>query len=149
MGLMIEVRDEKDLPEADLVLAGLIAGNAPHLGPADFRDLAVLAHEGTTFVGGLTGETGRGVLYVDQFWVDPGRRGQGLGGRLLAAAEAEAAARGCRMAWLDTYDFQARPFYERHGYTVFGELDGFSNGHKRFFMKKNLAISPPAASPGT
>ena len=42
------------------------------------------------------------------------------------------------MAWLDTYDFQARPFYERHGYAVFGELDGFPNGHRRWFMRKRL-----------
>ena len=72
------------------------------------------------------------------FWLAPGYRRRGLGSRLLRAAEEEARRRGCRMAWLDTYDFQARPFYERHGYAVFGELDGLPNGHRRWFMRKRL-----------
>ena len=38
-------------------------------------------------------------------------------------AEREAIRRGCRGAWLDTYSFQARGFYERLGYTIFGTID--------------------------
>jgi hypothetical protein len=41
---------------------------------------------------------------------------------MLLQAEQEAKARGCRGAWLDTYSFQARGFYERLGYAVFGAL---------------------------
>ena len=52
-------------------------------------------------------------------------RGQGLGSRLLLAAEDLAVSRGCRGSCLGTFDFQARTFYERHGYAVFAELLGF------------------------
>jgi GNAT superfamily N-acetyltransferase len=138
MAIVIEVREDGAELADELLLDGLIEGNEPYLGPPDFRPLAVLAFEGEELRGGLTGQTARGVLYIDHFWVAPAHRRQGLGARLLAAAEGEARGRGCRMAWLDTYDFQARPFYERHGYTVFGELEGFANGHKRYFMKKRL-----------
>ena len=88
--------------------------------------------------GGLVGETGRGMFHVDLLWVRPERRGAGLGSSLLGLAEAEARARGCAGVWLDTFDFQARPFYERHGYTVLGELGGFANGRIRYFMSKAL-----------
>ena len=71
-------------------------------------------------------------------WLAPGHRRRGWARDCSMAAEAEARRRGCRMAWLDTYDFQARAFYERHGYTMFGELDGLANGHRRHFMKKRL-----------
>jgi len=40
---------------------------------------------------------------------------------------------------IDTMDFQALPFYERHGYSVFGVLDDMPRGHQRFFLKKALA----------
>lgn len=65
-------------------------------------------------------------------------RGQGYGTKLMAAAEAEARRRGCRDAYLDTFSFQARPFYERCGYEVFGTLEDFPTGHQRFVMRKSL-----------
>jgi len=46
--------------------------------------------------------------------------------------------RGCTAAHLDTFSFQARPFYESLGYEVFGTLDDYPQGHQRFFMKKTL-----------
>jgi hypothetical protein len=40
---------------------------------------------------------------------------------------------------LETLSFQARGFYERYGYSVFGELDDFPPGHRKYFLKKNLS----------
>jgi ribosomal protein S18 acetylase RimI-like enzyme len=56
-------------------------------------------------------------------------------------AEAEAIHRGCRGAWLDTFSFQARGFYERLGYSIFGTIENFPPGHRRFFLKKDFAAS--------
>jgi ribosomal protein S18 acetylase RimI-like enzyme len=53
-------------------------------------------------------------------------------------AEAEAVRRKCVGAWLDTYSFQARGFYERLGYTVLGEIADYPPGHTRYFMKKSF-----------
>jgi ribosomal protein S18 acetylase RimI-like enzyme len=89
-------------------------------------------------VGGLTGATARGFLEIELLWVAEHRRGSGLGSRLLRAAEREARQRGCHSAHLDTTDFQARPFYERHGYTRFGELTGLAGGHRTFYLVKRL-----------
>lgn len=135
----VEVTEAPEPAELEALLRGLIAFNEPFLGRPDFRRLAVLARHEGDLVGGLVGETGRGFLFVDLFWLEAPWRGQGLGSRLLAAAEAEALARGCHSAWLDTYDFQGRPFYERHGFELFGELTGFPNGHRRFYLVKRLA----------
>jgi ribosomal protein S18 acetylase RimI-like enzyme len=38
--------------------------------------------------------------------------------------------------WLDTFSFQARGFYEKLGYTVFGEIENHPPGHSRFFLRK-------------
>jgi hypothetical protein len=70
-------------------------------------------------------------------------------------AEREALARGCKHAWLDTYEFQARGFYEKLGYRCFGELDDYPTGFSRYFMQKalngpappvDLSSSPPLAT---
>jgi GNAT superfamily N-acetyltransferase len=65
-------------------------------------------------------------------------RGAGLGRQLMEQAEQEAIHRGCHIIWLDTFTFQARGFYERLGYTVFGTLEDYPPGHSRFFLRKNL-----------
>jgi hypothetical protein len=57
---------------------------------------------------------------------------------MLRMAEAEAVQRGCHGSWLDTFEFQARGFYERQGYECFATLPEFPKGYSRYFMKKQL-----------
>jgi hypothetical protein len=52
--------------------------------------------------------------------------------------EVEAILRGCHSAFLDTFSYQARPFYEKLGYEVFGTLNDYPRGHQRFYMQKRL-----------
>jgi GNAT superfamily N-acetyltransferase len=134
----LEVTDMPSAADREAVIEGLIAFNDRFLGPRDLQPLAVFQRGPEGLLGGLIGETGRGVLKVALIWVAEGERGNGVGSRLLLAAETEAIRRGCRKALLDTYDFQARPFYERHGYRVFFEIDGYPNGHESFLMAKTL-----------
>jgi len=46
--------------------------------------------------------------------------------------------RGCSGAWLDAFSFQARGFYEKLGYAVFGSIEDYPPGHSRFFLKKTF-----------
>jgi GNAT superfamily N-acetyltransferase len=96
------------------------------------------AHDGE-IIGGLWGSTSYGYLHIDMLIVPENRRGTGLGTRMMQQAEQEAIRRGCHGSYLDTFDFQARGFYERLGYTVFGALEDTPPGHTRFFLKKMLA----------
>jgi ribosomal protein S18 acetylase RimI-like enzyme len=76
-------------------------------------------------------------IYVDNLWVEDALQRRGIGRALLLAAEARAAAQGCRSAWLET--FQARDFYLGLGYEVFGTLPDYPPGQTRYFLKKRLA----------
>lgn len=111
-----------------------IAGEAGH------RPLAVLLTDpqSNDIVGGLWGSTGWGYFYTDMLFIPETLRRLRLGSKVMRMAEEEAARRGCHGAWVDTYDFQARGFYEKLGYTVFGALDGPPPVYPRYFLKKRL-----------
>ena len=83
---------------------------------------------------------------MELFFIPEDLRRDGLGASLLAQAEREARARGCHGAWLDTYSFQARGFYERQGYSVFGRIDDYPPGHCRYFLSKRLVPADAAGS---
>lgn len=119
---------------------GLARFNHAQSGIADARSLAVVAADPTTgaVIGGLTGRTSLGLLFIDLFFLPEDRRGSGLGGAILVAAEQEAIRRGCCAAVLYTISFQAPGFYERHGYTTFGEIACHPPGTSRLFMTKRF-----------
>jgi GNAT superfamily N-acetyltransferase len=105
-----------------------------------FQPIAVVARDARgAIVGGIVGTTNWNWLHVALVWVSESCRRGGLGRRLMAELERAAVARGCTRAHLDTFSFQARPFYERLGYRVFGVLDDYPSGQQRFFMEKTLA----------
>jgi len=120
------------------VLESLIAFNDANVGESSYRPIAfAIEDERGQIMGGLSGATAYGWLFVELLFVPEALRGQGVGTRLIQLAEAEAIARGCHSAWLDTFEFQARGFYERLGYTCFGELKNYPTG-SRFFMSRRL-----------
>lgn len=123
------------------ILAPLLRFNdARSRQPPGYRPLAILLLHPTTdeIMGGLWSATAYAHLHIDLLFVPETLRGTGVGRQLLAQAESEAVQRGCRGAWLDTFSFQARGFYERLGYTVFGTIDDYPPGHRRFFLQKTL-----------
>ena len=135
----ILVTDTPGQAAYDAILAGIIAYNESYAGPSGHRPLAVLAMgEDGKVLGGLWAATHWQWLFVHLLWLPETLRGAGLGRDLLRRAEAEAAARGCANVWLDTFSFQARGFYEKLGYTVFGTLEGYPPGHRRYFLQKRL-----------
>jgi len=89
-------------------------------------------------VGGILAEVYWNWLYIDLLWVQEDLRGKGYGGQLLETMEKAAVKIGARASYLDTFSFQSPGFYRNRGYRVFGELENFPAGHKRFFMRKDL-----------
>jgi GNAT superfamily N-acetyltransferase len=142
---MITLDDAPNPDDIQAVSTGLMQFNLHHAPEDHYRPITIfLRRPDQTLVGGLLGQTYWGWLHVDILWLDEQARGQGFGRQLIQTAEHEAWSRGCRHAHLDTMDWQALPFYEKLGYTVYGVLDECPAGHKRYFLSKQLtsAISP-------
>lgn len=77
-------------------------------------------------------------IYIDALWVKEEYRKDKLGTKLLKEIEKIAKEKDCHLIHLDTFDFQAKDFYIRHGYEIFGVLDQCPENHKRYFMKKSI-----------
>ncbi len=132
---------EDEPAEADLdIFNALREYNEAQAGPSGRQSLTLFLRDGEgRIVGGLQGSTARGWLHVGLLVIREEARRQGWGRKLLAAAEDEARARGCLSAYLDTFSFQARPFYEKQGYVVFGTLEDHAGGHELYFLRKRLS----------
>jgi len=128
-----------DNPEWSLIGGGINDYNTEQAGDDHGQNLCFVARgPDGEIAGGVIGATYWDWFYVNLMWLKAEFRRQGLGSRLLEAAETEARKRGAKHAHLDTFSFQAPEFYKKHGYDVFGELADFPSGHTRYFMKKAL-----------
>jgi GNAT superfamily N-acetyltransferase len=122
-----------------VVREGLRVYNKAMGGPTGYQPISImLADESGTRIGGLTGRALYDWLFIELFHIPEALRGQGYGRQLMQKAEAFARERGLVGIWLDTFDFQARPFYEKLGFTVFGTLGDHPRDGRRYFMQKRL-----------
>jgi len=136
----VAIEDSPSAEDLRVVQGGLHSYNMSQVEDARYRKLTIFVRDGAgNVVGGLDGETFWNWLHITILWVEEALRGKGYGTRLIIAAETEALKRDCRYSLLDTHSFQARPFYERLGYEVFGVLEHYPNEHKRIFMQKTLS----------
>ncbi|ANA34814.1 GNAT family N-acetyltransferase [Ralstonia mannitolilytica] len=132
-----------DAPEdraVSIIGDGLDHFNDVHVGYGDRRPLAVLVrdpHSGEV-LGGASGRTSLGLLFLDLFYLPETLRGMGVGTEVLRRFEEEGRRRGCRSAVLYTISFQAPQFYERHGWVRFGEVPCDPPGTSRVFLSKAL-----------
>ena len=98
----------------------------------------ILDKEGN-IVAGCTGYIySWGAMYIDDMWVEEKYRRQGLGSAAFQAVEQVAEEKGCHLIFLGTWDFQAKPYYMKHGYTVFSTLPECPVGHEDYGLYKRL-----------
>jgi GNAT superfamily N-acetyltransferase len=135
----IVVVDEPGEEERAIVLEALLEHNREAGPPTEMRPVAILVNDDDGKpVGGLYGRMFYDWLFVEYLAIPRAMRGQDIGTALMNQAEALARARGCIGIWLDTFAFQARGFYEKLGYTVFGELADYPRDAARYFLSKRL-----------
>jgi len=128
-----------DEPEWGVIGQGIRDFNTQQAGDAQGKVLCfVLYAPDQSIAGGVIGETHWEWFFINLMWIKEELRGCGYGHQLLLAAEQEARQRGARNAYLDTFSFQAPDFYKKHGYQVFGVLEGFPEGHQRIYLTKQL-----------
>lgn len=136
----VVVTDELDAQATQVIERGLREFNLAQGGDSNGRSLAVtlLDPASSAPIGGLRARTSYGILYIDLLFVPEHLRGNGVGAELVRAAEEEALRRGCTVAMLFTFAFQAPGFYLNLGYEEFGRVEPTPPSRSRIYMKKAL-----------
>jgi len=118
--------------------------NVAATGYRDGRALSCFVREHGELIAGIDGFTWGGYARIEHLWVARAFRGQGLGTRLLQAAQAEARRRGCTTVVLDAHSFQAPDLYQSHGYREVGTTCGTPRGHSQTLFQKQLVTTSGA-----
>jgi len=122
------------------ILKPLRAYNLSHTGEMAFETVGILLRDPVTqdVVGGLYGKISYGWMFIELLSIPDSMRAQGMGTRLMLAAEEAALLKGCVGIWLDTFSFQAPGFYRKLGFSEFGHMADYPPGHQRYFFQKRL-----------
>ncbi|MBQ4497656.1 MAG: GNAT family N-acetyltransferase [Spirochaetaceae bacterium] len=125
--------------EIAFVNSALAKFNEEKVGADNHELLNIVEYdENNSIIAGILGGTYWGWLHIDILWVAEKCRKQGIGSKLLKAAEEEAQKRGCHSVHLDTMSWQAPEFYKKHGYKIISELENIPAGNKKFHLIKEL-----------
>ena len=144
----LHVEDDPDPLEIEFLETQIRREASAATGLGSEVELAIFVRDAGVTVAGISGWTWGDCCELQSLWVAPSLRGRGLATRLLAAAETEAAARGCTQTVHFTYDFQARALYERNGYELVGRVEEFPAGTDVLWYRKRLTATEAPAEPG-
>ena len=138
--------------DADFIEEKLDAINHSFVPPengAEDEDIVfkIADDEGNTIAGCILIIDSWKIAELDIIWVNEKYRRKGLGSALIRAAEKAARERGCYVMILGTFDFQARPLYEKHGYSLCGTIRDFPKGHENYTLIKRLDQPDQEPSP--
>ncbi len=134
----LDVENDPDPRDLEFLETQIRREASTAMGLGDEAELAIFVRDAGRIVAGISGWTWGDCCELQSLWVEPSLRGRWLGTRLLAAAEAEAAARGCSQTVHFTYAFQAGRLYERSGYELAGRVEGFPSGTDVLWYRKRL-----------
>jgi GNAT superfamily N-acetyltransferase len=130
-------RDEIDFVWNGIIEYNKTTGPMLEYPPYERFDVLVRNDHGEIVAGVLSKMYLRSV-FVEVLWVSESLRKKGIGSKLLHEVECCIKEKGCRMIHLDTFSFQAIDFYLRLGYSVFGTIEDYPDGIKRYYLKKRL-----------
>lgn len=146
----VSVHDNIPTAEGQLVDSGLEESNAAAAPLHEVRPLSCFARSANgSVIGGAVGRTWGACCELQQLWVAPAHRGQGLGALLVRRLEERAESRGCHTFYLETFSFQAPALYQSLGYEPKLAVHGFGPGIVKYVMVREASAQQAVQEAGT
>lgn len=133
-------RQNEPIPEDEQVLFdGISDDAAKKKGMERIKPFRIYIKDSNQSVlGGASGITYYGCLYIDMLWVDESIRNHGFGKKIMEEAEKIGRERKCTFASLNTMDWEALPFYQKLGYQIEMVREGYQKASKMYMLRKEL-----------
>ncbi len=114
----------------------------PEEGAEEEEFVYIITDESGKLLGGcILSVDGLKTASIYDLWVEEAFRRQGMASALIREAERKAREHGCYLALVGTFDWQAKPFYIKHGYMLNDTMSGKPKGHEHYFLTKRLDCS--------
>jgi ribosomal protein S18 acetylase RimI-like enzyme len=137
--LRLSVEPNPNIADVGIVERGLFLFEENRLGSPEHAHFAIFLRDDLGQIqGGVDGHVMWSRLFIKTLWIPEALRHQGLGTRLMHAAEEEARQRRCRSLWLTALGDRALHFYTRLDYTIFGVLDDYVKGQSLYSLQKPI-----------
>lgn len=137
----IKVVQQIENTDKEELLVGLRRYNSQFVDFSKLGQLGLFCRDDNgVMTGGLIADTRGSWLCIDYLWVSDSVRGTGLGSKLVEMAEQESVLLGCRHGLVDTFSFQALPFYQKQGYELQMSLPDFPviGAQRHYLIKMDL-----------
>ena len=96
------------------------------------------AFDGDKLIGGAVGFVKYKWYFLSLLFIEEKYRNHGIGSQLMREIENYAKKENLTGVRLETWDFQARGFYEKNGYELFGEIHNCPPQITEYLLKKEL-----------
>lgn len=111
--------------------------------PKDEKVISLGVYDKDRVIGGIVAIINYYEMEVKYLAIHKEYRNLKLGSKLIEQIEEMAAEQGVITVTLTTQDYQAREFYEQHGYTLFGQLDNVPRPNEvRYYFSKTIGKAP-------
>lgn len=135
--MMVDNPKSEERSEEKTLKRGLRDYNYEQLGERGAH-FSIIAKNNELVIGGLIIEKCSDAFYIKTLWVHDSFKKQGIGSKLLTMLDGEAENQNIPKIFTDTYTFQARGFYEKHGFKVIGIIREYILGYDKIYLKKEF-----------
>ncbi|OAN17913.1 acetyltransferase [Photobacterium jeanii] len=141
--MKVELAVSPSSEDLKVISDGIAAFNEKYL-PNDgefdsgFRFGLFVKNDNGEIVGGLQASVIWSYCVLELLWLSEETRGTGIGTELMGQLEAFAKEKGLQQIRTETLDFQAKPFYEKLGFRVYGVIEGSPENHTTYFLVKDI-----------
>lgn len=99
----------------------------------------VFAKDNEQVVGGALVWQQSDALYIDILWLSENYRNKGIGTKIISMIDKVAQENKIPKIFVDTYEFQAQGFYQKHGFKDIGTIPEYLLGFDRIFLRKDVS----------